>query len=216
MKIMGFHRDGGFAEYVMVAAKSVIAVPEGLKPEEAVFAEPLSCCLNALELSGIREGEAVGIWGAGPAGTLLHRASKALGAEPVSIEPDPVRRTLINGYESCPDSSFDVCIVAVGSKEAYVEAIGKLAPRGRLVVFSGLTPAEANLPVNFNQLHYLEQTVVGAYGCSYRHGLEALKHIASGSVPVKDMISHRMSLWDLERALLLVENRKCMKIHLYP
>lgn len=216
MKIMGFHRDGGFAQYVSVPAQSVIPVPDGLDPDLAVFAEPLSCCLNALELSGISKGKTIAIWGAGPAGTLLARASRAMSAEPVSIEPDRRRRDLINGESSCPDQGFDACIVAVGSKQAYQQAIQRLNPRGRLVVFSGLPPGNDQLAVSFNQLHYLEQTIVGAYGCCYRHGLQALDYLASGKVTVKDMISHRMPLDNLAQALDLVENRKGMKILLYP
>jgi L-iditol 2-dehydrogenase len=64
MKIMGFHRDGGFAEYVVAPEASVIPVPENITDEEAVFSEPLSCCLNALELALLKPGEHIGIWGA--------------------------------------------------------------------------------------------------------------------------------------------------------
>jgi L-iditol 2-dehydrogenase len=216
MQIMGFHRDGGFAQYVIAPVRSVIAVPDGLDAELAVFAEPLSCCLNALELARVGKGDSVGIWGAGPAGTLLARASRALGAQPFSIEPDERRRKIIKGIESCGDMKFDVCIVAVGSGQAYLEALGALNPRGRLVIFSGLQPSEDKLPVSLNQLHYHEQTIVGAYGCSFRHGLRALEAIAAGEVPVEDMISHRMALSRLDEALGIVENREGMKILLYP
>ena len=216
MQIMGFHRDGGFAEYVIAPAKSVIPVPEDIGPELAVFAEPLSCCLNALELARVGEGDTVGIWGAGPAGTLLARASASMGAEPVSIEPDDRRRGLANGVAFAGDRKFDVCVVAVGSRQAYEEALRALRPRGRLVVFSGLQPSEDALPVSFNQLHYHEHTLVGAYGCSFRHGVQALDAIASGAVAVEDMISHRMPLEELDEALRIVENRRGMKILLYP
>ncbi len=216
MKIMGFHRDGGFAEYVAAPAKSVIPIPGGLAPERAVFAEPLSCCLNALELGGASEGMSVGIWGAGPAGSLLSRAATAMGAHPTSMEPDERRRNRIRGRATCPESDFDLCVIAVGAREAYEEALNKLNPRGRLVVFSGLPPGGDRFSVDFNQLHYLEQTLVGAYGCCHRHGVQALDMIADGEVRVDDMISHRMSLYDLEKALALVENREGMKILLYP
>ena len=99
MRIMGFHRDGGFAEYVTVPAPSLIPVPDGLDPERAVFAEPLSCCLNALELAGLKPGMSVAVWGAGPAGTLLARAARAKGAEPLNIDPDPERSRLAGGCE---------------------------------------------------------------------------------------------------------------------
>ena len=216
MQIMGFHRDGGFARYVIAPAKSVIPVPEGLSAEFAVFAEPLSCCLNALELARLGEGETIGLWGAGPAGTLLARASRAMGAEPFSIEPDGRRREIAKGSASSSGRKFDVCIVAVGSGQAYREALGALNPRGRLVVFSGLQPSEDETPLSLNQLHYHEQTIVGAYGCCFRHGVQALRYIATGAVAVEDMISHRMALSDLDQALRIVENRQGMKILLYP
>jgi len=216
MQIMGFHRDGGFAQYVIAPAKSVIPVPEGLSAELAVFAEPLSCCLNALELAGVGKGDTLGIWGAGPAGTLLARAGGATGAEPFRIEPDERRREIAGGSATGGSMKFDVCIVAVGSGKAYREAIEAMNPRGRLVVFSGLSPSEDILPVSFNQLHYHEQTLVGAYGCSFRHGVHALQSIAAGEVVVEDMISHRMALGNLEEALHIVENRQGMKVLLYP
>lgn len=216
MQIMGFHRDGGFAEYVIAPARSVIPVPDGLSAELAVFAEPLSCCLNALELSRIKKGETIGIWGAGPAGTLLARAARAMGALPALIEPDERRREISSGRTYHPGDKFDVCIVAVGSRQAYEEALGAMNPRGRLVIFSGLQPSEDEAPLSLNQLHYYEQTLVGAYGCSFRHGVQALDLIASGEVAVKDMISHRMALGELDEALRIVENRLGMKILLYP
>ena len=107
-------------------------------------------------------------------------------------------------------------MVAVGERQAYAEAVSSLLPRGRMVVFSGLPPADDRLELSLNQLHYFEQTVVGAYGCAHRHGVAALNLIASGSVPVADMISHRMNLDQLEEALRLVEQRQSMKILLYP
>ncbi|MGD9368775.1 MAG: alcohol dehydrogenase catalytic domain-containing protein [Desulfobacteraceae bacterium] len=216
MQIMGFHRDGGFAEYVIAPAQSLIRLPDTLSADTAVLAEPLSCCLNALELGRVKAGHRVGIWGAGPAGLLLARASRALGADPTNIEPDERRRAFADGIHQCTDQRFDVCIVAVGSSRAYQEALAHMAPRGVLVVFSGLLPADDPIPLSLNQLHYHEQTLVGAYGCAYRHGVHALDWLADRTIHVEDMISHRMPLSSLDDALQLVENRESIKILLYP
>lgn len=217
MQIMGFHRDGGFAAQVIAPVRSLIAVPQGLDPDQAVLAEPLSCCLNALELGNVRQGDHVGIWGAGPAGLLLARAARAMGAGVVHIEPDTHRREFAQGVAACPeDERFDVCVVAVGNPVAYHESLMHLRPRGRLVVFSGLLLDEDHVGISLNQLHYYEQTLVGAYGCSYRHGVQALAWLADGTVPVADMISHRLPLSRLEEALQLVEQRKSTKILMYP
>ena len=216
MRIMGFHRDGGFAEYVAAPLQSLIPVPDGLSDEEAVFAEPLSCCLNALELGGVAEGDTLGIWGAGPAGTLLSRAGALRGAETVVIERDGRRRALACGH-AAPPALVDVAIVAVGTPEAYVEAFDALAPRGRVVVFSGLlSEADGGMHVSLNRLHYCEHTVVGAYGCCFRHGEAALGLLAGGGLRVDDLISHRLPLRDLEHGLDVVARRTGMKVHLYP
>jgi len=215
MRIMGFHRDGGFAEYVIAPVKSLIPVPDSISDDEAVFTEPLSCCLNALELARPLRGEHIGIWGGGPAGTLLKRASEALGCRPMVVERDERRRALINGH-TAPPEEVNVAVVAVGDAEAYREALQCLSPRGRLVVFSGLPKDGASLPVDFNSLHYHEHTITGAYGCSYHHGKLAMDMIRTGQVRVRDMISHRMALEELDAALGIVERREGMKILLYP
>ena len=217
MQIMGFHRDGGFAEFVIAPDQSLIKLPEHLLSDTAVLAEPLSCCLNALELGCVQPGDEVGIWGAGPAGLLLARAAKVMGAAAVNIEPDHRRRTFAQGVAHCnKDQVFDVCVVAVGSVQAYREALAHLRPRGILVVFSGLLPVDDCVDLKLNQLHYHEQSLVGAYGCAYRHGIQALKWLAAGTILVEDMVSHRMPLTSLEEALQLVENRESIKILLYP
>lgn len=216
MRIMGFHRDGGFAEYLAAPARSLIPLSPTCSFSDAVFAEPLSCCLNAIELSRLQAGEKIAIWGAGPAGTLLQRLALYFGAQVTVIEPDPQRRERCGGHETAPDEWFDVCIPAVGSDVAYREAMDHLAQRGRLVAFSGLPTSSAFPSADFNLLHYHEQTVVGAYGCCYRHGLKALDLISSGAIAVSDLVSHTLPLSLLSEALDMVADRNCMKIHLIP
>ncbi|HEX5643514.1 MAG TPA: alcohol dehydrogenase catalytic domain-containing protein [Thermoleophilia bacterium] len=226
MRIMGFHRDGGFAEYVAAPLQSLIRVPAGLGDEEAVFAEPLSCCLNALELGGVGEGDVLGVWGAGPAGTLVSRAGALRGAAVAVVEPDVRRREALTSAPGsppevtahrCAPGLVDVAVVAVGDRRAYEAALAALAPRGRLVVFSGLLPADdAALRVSLSAIHYHEHTLVGAYGCSFRHGVEALDLLASRRLRVDDLISHRLRLAELDEGLGLVARRAGMKVHLYP
>ncbi len=218
MTIMGFHRDGGFAEYVIAPTDCLLEIPNDLSDEEALFAEPLSCCLNALELAQVKSSDKIGIWGAGPAGSLLYRASNALKAIPQIIEPDLSRRArFVDALPSSPNTMcYDVAVVAVGNQDAYQQALCCLKPRGRLIVFSGLLPEYSLQKIDLNRLHYLEQTITGAYGCSMRHSIEAIRMIKDRAIIVSDLISHRMSLWDLKEALQKVENRQCLKIHLYP
>lgn len=216
MEIMGFHRHGGFAEFVTVPSQSIIKLPASLAFEDAVFAEPLSCCLNALQLAQLRPAETVGIWGAGPAGTLLGRAAMTMQAQSFHFEPQTQRRRAVRQQLPADHHRFDVCVVAVGSTAAYREALAKLTPRGRLVVFSGLAPKADTVPISLNQLHYQEQSLIDAYGCCHQHGVSAVELLASGAVKVNDLISHRLPLNQIEDALMTVEEKMGMKVLLHP
>ena len=66
------------------------------------------------------------------------------------------------------EEMFDLAVVAAGDRAAYAEALGRLKPGGRLVVFSGLGKEQNLLPADFNRIHYLQQTIIGAYGSCYR------------------------------------------------
>ena len=200
-----------------VPVDSLIAIPDTCEFEHAVTAEPLSCCLNALELAQLKADETLGIWGGGPAGAFLSRAAQAIGAVATVFEPNSHRRSILGAEAHVqPQHEFDVAVVAVGSVDAYHEALSHLAPRGRLVLFSGLSPQDTLQSIDFNALHYHEQSLVGAYGCSYRHGQQAIDWISSGKVQVDDLISHRMPLSKLDAAIKLVRKQQCMKILLYP
>ena len=216
MRIMGFHRDGGFAEQVTCPAQSAILLPDGLDFETAVLAEPLSCCLNGIEQAHPLEGDRALVFGAGPAGTLLARALRASGCTVDIVEPDPRRRLWARGCEHPPSPPYDIIIPAVGDAQIHDRAAGLLAPRGRLVLFSGLASEESHRSLDVNELHYLEQTLVGAYGCSYRHSLQAIDWLHRQVVRVDDMISHRLPLSALAEALDLVRTRAGMKILLSP
>jgi L-iditol 2-dehydrogenase len=216
MQIMGFHRDGGFADFVRAPQSCVIAIPDGLADDVAIFAEPLSCCINSLERAALRPGDCVGVWGGGPAGTLVRRAAQAKGASVWTVDPDARRRALCGGFALPPAGGCDVAVVAVGDPAAYQQALQSLRPRGCLVLFSGLSPAAASQPLDFNAMHYLEQRVAGAYGCTYRHSTEAIRMLDQGEVSVDDMVSHRLPLSDLDHGLGIVERRDGMKVLLYP
>lgn len=216
MQIMGFHRDGGFAEYVLAPVTSLIPIPPEMNFETAVFAEPLSCCLNAIEKTTPRPGESALIYGAGPAGSLLSLALSSLGISTTVVEPDKKRCERIGGTPTPPNKLFDIVIPAVGDARVWDDALDHLAPSGRLVAFSGLQPNSAYRPLDVNRLHYHEQSLIGAYGCCYRHGADALALLSQGTLCVENLISDILPLSRLAEALQKVRDRNCMKILLDP
>ena len=89
IKIMGFNFDGGFAEYMALPEPSLSRganlLPENFDPALAALAEPLACCINGQELTGVSEGDVVLIYGAGPIGALHVLLAELKGAGKVII-----------------------------------------------------------------------------------------------------------------------------------
>jgi threonine dehydrogenase-like Zn-dependent dehydrogenase len=84
------HMTGGFAggqaEYVRVPFADVgaLVVPEGLADEQVLFlGDIFPTGYMAAEMCGIKRGDCVAVWGAGPVGQLAIASARMLGAERV-------------------------------------------------------------------------------------------------------------------------------------
>ncbi|WP_245525386.1 alcohol dehydrogenase catalytic domain-containing protein, partial [Mesorhizobium sp. M8A.F.Ca.ET.213.01.1.1] len=51
LNAIGIHRDGGFADYVVMPQKQAFLLPASLKPTHGAFCEPLACCLHGVDLA---------------------------------------------------------------------------------------------------------------------------------------------------------------------
>jgi len=220
---IGYQHDGGFAELMLVPAKvlavdGVNRIPGGLSFAEASVAEPLSCVINGQEQAGVGEGQTVVVVGAGPIGCLHVRLARARGAARVFLVELSRRRLALAAGLVAPDEAIaaeasgtveavreltggrgaDVIVVAAASGRAQEEALQMAARRGTVSFFGGLPKDRPTITCDANIVHYREVGIVGANGSSPGHNRQALELIASGAVPVADLITHRLPL---ERAI---------------
>ena len=80
-----FHRDGAFAEYVVVPAGLCTGLPEGLSFEEAAFAEPVGVALHAVSRAGDVRGKKVLVVGVGLIGLLIVQSLQMAGAAEIEV-----------------------------------------------------------------------------------------------------------------------------------
>ena len=240
LESIGYHYDGGFAEFMRVPAKvlavdGVNRIPEEVEAAEAAVTEPLACVLNGQELANVRDGDSVVVVGAGPIGCLHVRLARARGAAQVTlIDVNPSRLELaarvepdamIDGSSTDPIAAVldqtdgrgaDVVITAAASKPAQEQALAMAMPRGRVSLFGGLPKDDPIIRSDSNLIHYRELSVVGAYGSAPRHNREALQLIASGRVPVADLLTDRLPLDRVADALHMVERGEGIKVVIEP
>jgi len=238
---MGYQFPGGFADYLVVPNEvlrvdGLNRIPDSLSFAEASLAEPLACVLNGQELARVGEGDTVVIVGSGPIGCLHVRLARARGAAEVilidlnaerlaaaadivkpdvaiaSEDTDPVAAVLA----ATGGRGADVVITAAASGRAQEQGLLMLARRGRLSLFGGLAKDAPTITVDANLVHYRELTIVGVNGSSPAHNKQALELIASGSVPVADLITHRLPLDQVLDALDIVARGEAIKVTIEP
>ncbi|MEU8154529.1 zinc-dependent dehydrogenase [Micromonospora sp. NPDC048986] len=238
---MGYHFDGGFAEYLVVphnvlAVDGLNRIPEGLSFAEASVAEPLACVLNGQNLAGVGEGDDVVVVGSGPIGCLHVRLARARGAARVFLVDLNRERLDLAANLVQPDAAIcgaetdvvdavlkltegrgaDVVITATAAGAAQEQAVQMSARQGRISFFGGLPKDKPVISLDSNLVHYRELTIVGANGSSPQHNKEALRLIADGSVPVADLITHRLPLDRALDAFGIVARGEAIKVTIEP
>lgn len=238
---MGYDFDGGFAPYMIVppqvlAVDGLNRIPDGVSFAEASVSEPFACAINAQELADTHEGDVVVVVGSGPIGCLHVRLARARGAAKVflvelsrerldlaaeivkpdaaicSAEVDPVQAVL----DLTDGKGASLVITAAASGAAQEQGLRMLAPRGRISLFGGLPKDKPTITLDSNLVHYRELTIWGANGSSPAHNKQALAHIADGSVPVADLITHRLPLDQIRDGLDVVRNGTGIKVTIEP
>jgi L-iditol 2-dehydrogenase len=187
--------NGAYAEFLLVprriAERNLLPVPPGLAPEVAAMVEPLACALRGIDRSGVEAGQTVAVLGPGPIGLMLCAAAKDAGAHVVSVGGRPERRALAREFGAVPGDGrgADTVIEAVGTDEAWRDALELVRPGGTVVFFGG-----RELGVDTFRLHYEELTLRGAFHHTPRHVRAALAFLASGAYPWERLITHQVGL----------------------
>ncbi|HEU4449837.1 MAG TPA: zinc-binding dehydrogenase [Gaiellaceae bacterium] len=187
--------NGAYAEYLLVperiAARNLLAVPPGLAPEVAAMTEPLACCLHGIERAEVEPGRTLAVLGPGPIGLMLCAAARDAGAEVVVVGGRPGRRELAREFGAEPGDGrgADVVVEAVGTAEAWRDALELVRPGGLVLFFGGREAA-----VDTFRLHYEELTLRGAFHHTPRHVRAALAFLASGAHPWERLVTHEVGL----------------------
>jgi len=149
-KITSLSFDGGYAEYVIVPAEAVAAMPDDLPSPEAA---PLLCAgvtvYNPLRNSGARAGDLVAVQGIGGLGHLGIQCARQMGFRTVAIgrgaDKEPLARKLgaheyVDGGVSAPAEALlklggaRVILATAPDAKSVSALVDGLAPGGKLIV----------------------------------------------------------------------------------
>ncbi len=198
----------------------VIVLPEHVSYDEAAMIEPLACCIKAFKKAGVKANESVAVLGVGPAGIMHVMLAKHLNAEPIiAIDINDFRlnfaRSLgasmvlnaksddinANVKAITEGRGVDTAIVATGSINALQSALSIVRRGGRVLLF-GVPPKGSSMQVDLNHLFNNEIKIIPSLAASDYDTKEAFELIASKSIDIVRIITHR---FDLDHAVEAIE-----------
>ncbi|NQU47000.1 MAG: alcohol dehydrogenase catalytic domain-containing protein [Chlorobium sp.] len=205
MQITGFHRDGGFAEFLTAPRSSLLEVPEGVSPLMATLAEPLACAVHGMRQGAVNAGDSALVYGGGTLGILIALACRESDASVMISDPDAFKLSKSEEFRHrfgiTTDTAaigegglVDVVFNATSAYETLEAGVCRLSAGGRFCMFSGIGK-RAEIPGNIvNELHYRELEVVGSYGCTLDDMREAIRLLSCYADDLHFLIERRIRL----------------------
>ncbi len=216
----GNHVDGAYAEYLVVPAKELVAVPAGIPLERAcVIADAVSTPYHAVKRRGqVRPGDTVAVVGCGGVGLNVVQCAAVAGATVIAVDLNDARlalarelgarHTLNPGSGDRPDKAIrkltdggggvDVAFEVVGTPKTVDLAFSLIRKGGRLVVI-GFSHDPA--PINVGKLMFYELELVGSLGCGAGEYPEIVSLVESGRIRLDPVVSGSVPLERINEGL---------------
>jgi (R,R)-butanediol dehydrogenase/meso-butanediol dehydrogenase/diacetyl reductase len=208
LRLVGIDVDGAAARYVVVPARRVHLIPDSLDLNSAALAEPSAVALHMAGRSGVTRGDIVLVLGGGPIGALVACVVRAQGVDRIVIsEPNASRRGLLSGLgfetfdpsaddlavllATLPGDGFDVTFELTGVAVALTTAVQATRIQGSILL-GGIPHVDPPFPGATAVMK--ELTFRGARTYRSENVDEAIRLLADGSIPAKDLITRVVPL----------------------
>lgn len=242
LQILGVDRDGVFAEYVAIPERNAWKNDPKLDPIITSIQEPLGNAVHTILPKGNVDvvGKNVAVLGCGPIGLMAIAILKTLGAAKIIATAggrNEIRMELARNlgadavlnvqdthvdvvktvFEITGGKGMDVVLEMSGAPSALKQAFEMLTPGGRV---SLLGLFNRNVEIDFNDAIVFKSASV--YGISGRRmfqtwyqtrGLLAIREFQE---KIASIITHQISMHDIEKAVNIIRSKKAGKVVLKP
>ena len=226
--------QGTQAEMALIPNADLVLrrVPEGMKPEVALFAgDVMGTGFHAIQESGMRPGDLVAVLGLGPVGLCAVQVARATGAAHVlAIDTVPERLAVAESFGAQPlhateqdvkaavkdlseGRGVDVSIDAVGDPRVLESAIRITRACGSIQCV-GVYAERAEVHMGLLWLKAL--TVRGGHANVLGHVDRVLAMLSAGVLDPSPLVTHHMTLEDAPEAYAVYDRREALKIVLAP
>ncbi len=208
----GFHRNGGFAEYIVAEAAFALRLPEGL---DTLQAAPLLCAgiigYRSLRLADLQAGERLGLVGFGASAHLAIQVARHWDCEVYVFTRSVSHRALarelgaawVGGAEDDPPAPLDRAVIFAPAGHLIPAMLAKVRPGGTLAINAIHMSPIPEMPY---RLIYGERTLRSVANATRQDGAEFLR--LAVEIPIRSKVqSYRLTqanqaLLDLKKSAI--------------
>lgn len=209
--MMGKYRDGGYAEFVVMPARSVFHLPKEIPFEHgAILMCSSATSLHALHKARLRAGETVAVFGAGGLGLSAIQLAKVFGAREVfavDIKPGKLERAArfgavpVNAAAGNPVEELqrltggrgvDVTLELIGLPVTMRQAVQALAIQGRAAL-AGITEKSFEV-APYQEVLNKEAEIIGVSDHLAQEMPQLLEWTRRGALDLCDVITRTVPL----------------------
>jgi propanol-preferring alcohol dehydrogenase len=217
---IGFERDGGHADLVVVPVPNLVLLPDGVSYEEgAILPDAVACMYHSLIAQGeLGPGQRAVILGVGGLGIHGVQIARLAGAEVLGTSRQTARLEAARAYGALAVNPSEVSLAGfvadwtegegadvvadcIGTRASVAEALGLLRPGGRLLV---IAYADETFEIPSIPLFAAERTIVGCRGATLQELHEVTRMVAQRKLQA--VIGARYPLVEIAEAARRLED----------
>ena len=224
---VGVHRDGAFAEYLVIPESNVWPLHEDIPSEIAAFFDPLGNAVHTALAFNIT-GEDILICGAGPIGMMAAAICKFSGSRNIVVTDindyrlnlakdlgasrtvNPRKEDIGTVFEELGIShGFDVGLEMSGNPEAFNQMISLMHNGGNIALL-GLLPNSTK--VDWNKVIFKGLNIKGIYGREMYDTWYKMTQMIRSGLSVSKVLTHHFKIDDFQKAFKVIESGNCGKV----
>lgn len=210
LSAVGVTRDGGLEKSFTAPASVVYPLPDNVSLKAAATTEPISCAVHGVKLLDLTPYQKALVIGDGFMGQIFVQLLQAYGVHQVDLaglndkklafnkEKFGVTNTYNTKRESI-SADYDVVIEAVGLPQTQEQAV-EATKKGAQVLMFGVGKPDQTFSMNTYEVYQKQLKIQGAFINPYAFE-DAIALLASGQLDVESLISHEVSLEQVEDVL---------------
>ena len=224
---IGIHRDGSFAEYLVLPETNIFPIIDEIPSEIAAFFDPFGNAVHSA-LSFNMVGEDILITGAGPIGIMAVAICNFVGARNVVItdindyrlqlaksmgatKAINVKKQSINDFfnELNISYGFDIGLEMSGNPKAFNHMLENMYHGGKNALL-GLLPNST--AINWDNIIFKGLEIKGVYGREMYETWYKMVQLLKSGLDISKILTHKFPIEEYEEAFNTIENGSCGKI----